>query len=154
MKDSAVQVTVTGIIGSVVINSIMYLFLLFGVKTTPPWKIAANVFLTTKYLDTASGVILGLIGTIALGIAAASLILLILKWTGYDYAVLKGILTTNAFGFLTIGLFMKLLKISPWITSEPVTNYLALITLTIAGALMSTILKTYGVRNVIQQHLR
>ncbi len=146
MKDSALQVTVTGIIGSIVIDLIMFLVLLSGVKVTPPWKIAANVFLTTEYLDTASGVILGLIGTIALGIASASLILLILKWTGYDYAVLKGILVTNAFGFLTMGLFMTLLKISPWIKSEIVTNYLALIVLTIAGAVMSTILKTYGVR--------
>ncbi|MHB9095872.1 MAG: hypothetical protein ACYC21_14495 [Eubacteriales bacterium] len=146
MKDSALQVTVTGIIGSIVIDLIMFLVLLSGVKVTPPWEIAANVFLTTKYLDTASGVILGLIGTIALGIASASLILLILKWTGYDYAVLKGILVTNAFGFLTMGLFMTLLKISPWIKSETVTNYLALIVLTIAGAVMSTILKIYGVR--------
>lgn len=143
MKDSVVKVTVSGIVGGIVIDFIMFAALLLGVRTTTPWKIAANVFLTTKYLDTTAGIILGLFGTIGLGIAAAGLVLLILKWTGYDYAILKGVLTANAFGFISMGLFMSLLKISPWIKNEPVTNFMALFCLTVSGAVMATILKSY-----------
>ena len=141
MKDSVVQVTFAGIIGAVVMDLIMYLVILLGVTTTAPWVIAAYVFLTPGHVYTVSGTIIGLIGTVALNVAAAALTLLLCKLTGFDYAVFKGIITINAFSFITMGLFMPLLNIAPQIRQQPVTNYLALLVLSIIGGIEAYILK-------------
>lgn len=141
MKDSVVQVTTAGIIGAFVLDVIMYLVASLGVKTAVPWEVAADVFLTPGYVHTAAGTVLGLIGTAALNIAAAALTLILFKLTGFDHAVLKGVIITNAFGFITLGLFMPLLNIAPQIQQQPVTNYLALAVLTIIGSVNGYVLK-------------
>ncbi|MBS4020965.1 MAG: hypothetical protein KGZ79_00890 [Dethiobacter sp.] len=140
MKDSVVQVTVAGLIGAAVMNVIVFLLLLFGVQTTPPWEIAADVFLAADLINTALGVVIGLVGTVALSITSAVIILLVLKLTGYDFAVLKGILATNAFSFATMGLFMPLLNIAPQVQSNALTNILALGVLTVIGGMMAFVL--------------
>jgi len=148
MRDSALQVTIAGIIGAAVMDLLMYLLLLFGVKTTSPWLVAADVFLAPGYINTASGVVIGLIGTVALSTAAAVAVYLILKITGYDYAVLKGILTVNAFGFITMGMFMPTLKIAPQVQSQPVTNFMALLVLTITGTAIAMALRIFNTRKI------
>lgn len=144
VKDSAVKVTIAGIAGSLVMNLIMYLIILLGIKTTSPWSIAANIFLTQSYVNTPAGIVIGLIGTVALNIASAIIILFVLNRTGYDYAILKGILSINALSFVTMGLFMPLLKISPHVRNQPLTNYLALGVLTITGIIIAVVLKKLG----------
>ncbi|MHB8986873.1 MAG: hypothetical protein ACYC38_13280, partial [Eubacteriales bacterium] len=62
---------------------------------------------------------------------------------GYDFAVLKGIIATNAFGFVTMGLFMPLLRIAPQVQSNPVTNLLGFLNLTLMGIITSLIAKHY-----------
>lgn len=151
MRDSVVQVTAAGFIGAVVMDVFMYLILLLGVKITSPWYVAADVFLTPKYINTISGVIIGLIGTLALSIAGAVIMYLIFKITGYDYAVLKGVLSVNAFTFVAMGLFMPLLKIAPQIQSQPVTNFLALLALTITGSVMAFVLKKFHEKDLAVQ---
>jgi len=148
MKDSVVKATVAGIIGAIIMDVVMYLFILLGVNTTAPWVIAADVFLTPDSIYTAPGLILGVVGTVALNVAAAALTLFLCKLTGFDYAVLKGILSTNAFGFVTIGLFMPLLKIAPQVQQQPVTNYLALLILSVIGAIQGYILKKMSLRRL------
>lgn len=151
MKDSVVQVTFAGIIGALVMDLIMYLVILLGVRTTGPWVIAADVFLTPDYVYSVSGTIIGLIGTVALNVTAAAMILLLCKLTGFDYAVLKGILTVNAFSFITMGLFMPLLNIAPQIRQQPVTNYLALLVLSIIGGIEAYILKKLNLNGLSQK---
>lgn len=143
MKDSILKATLTGIIGALITNTVMYVMILLGLKTATPWQVAADIFLTPSYINTASGVIIGLIGTVSLGITSAFLILLVLRWTGYDYAVLKGIITVNALNFITMGLFMPILKIAPQVQKQPTTLYLALFSLTLAGAVMAFALKKF-----------
>ena len=140
MRDSILQVTIAGIIGAAVMNVIMYLVLLLGVAVTAPWTIAADVFLAAQLVNTMAGLIIGLIGTVGLSIASAVVILLVLIWTGYDYAVPKGIIATNAFSFMTMGLFMPLLNVSPQVQRQPLTNIAAFVVLTIIGAVMGAAL--------------
>lgn len=149
MKDSVVQVTIAGIIGAIIMDAVMYLLILLGVNTAAPWEVAADVFLTPGSINTASGVILGLIGTIALNVVAAALTLFLCKLTGFDHAVLKGIIAINAFGFITIGLFMPLLKIAPQVQQQPLTNYLALLILSIIGGIQAYILKKMNLRHKV-----
>ncbi|HWI54920.1 MAG TPA: hypothetical protein VNT57_04465, partial [Desulfobacteria bacterium] len=94
-----------------------------------------------------SGVILGLIGTLALNVAGALIVYVIFKITGYDYAIFKGILTLNAFSFVSMGLFMPLLKISPQVQSQPLTNFMALATLTVTGTVVAVVLRKFHNEN-------
>lgn len=151
MKDSVVQVTIAGIIGALVMDAIMYLVIVLGVNTTAPWVIAAYVFLAPESVYTVSGTILGLVGTVALNTAAAALTLLLCRLTGFDYAILKGIIIANAFGFITMGLFMPLLNIAPQIRHQLITNYLALLVLTVVGALDAFILKKLSLNDLTQK---
>lgn len=141
MRDSILICTILGVIGSILINTIMYLALLSGLSVTPPWEIAADVFLESNLVNSPLGLLIGLTGTIALSITTAILILIVFNLTGSDYSILKGIVTANALGFVTMGLFMPLLKISPNVQSQPLTNIFALLNLSIIGAVMSYIIK-------------
>lgn len=144
MRDSIARGTLAGLAGAVVMNLIMYLIVFLGVNTLQPWQIAADVFLTWEQVNTPLGMIIGLIGSLALSIASALLTVFVLEWTGYDFAILKGIITTNSFGFVTMGLFMPLLKITPQIQAEPVTNLLGFVNLTIMGTITSLITKHFN----------
>jgi hypothetical protein len=145
MKDSVVQVTVSGLIGALIINIIIYILQILEVNVLAPWLIAAKVFLIPDLATTTLGIIIGLIGTVGLSIASAIIILLILRWTGYDYAILKGIIGINAFSFITMGLFMPLLNIAPEVRSQPLTNIIALTVLALTGAVLGTLLKHFAV---------
>ena len=151
MKDSVIQVTFAGIIGALVMDVIMYLVILLGVNATAPWVVAAYVFLSPEHVYTVSGTIIGLIGTVALNVAAAALTLLLCRLTGFDYAVFKGIIAVNAFSFITIGLFMHLLNIAPQIRQQPISNYLALLVLSMIGGMDAYILKKLNLNGVTQK---
>ncbi|MCW3491599.1 hypothetical protein [Dethiobacter alkaliphilus] len=144
MKDSVVQVTVFGIIGTVIINALIYALQVMGVNVLAPWLISANVFLEPELAQTTLGIIIGLVGTAGLGIASAAIILLLLHWTGKDYAILKGIVGINAFSFITMGLFMPLLNIAPQVRADPLTNIVALSVLSVAGAIIGALLQQYA----------
>lgn len=143
MRDSVAVATLAGIIGAAVMTIVMYIISFFGLEIPHPWQVGADVFLTRELVDSPLGVIIGLMSILALSIASAFLIVLILKQTGYDYAILKGIIAANAFGFITIGLFMPLLHISPQLQRQPLTNLIALINLSLIGAIMALIIKQY-----------
>ncbi|EEG76034.1 hypothetical protein [Dethiobacter alkaliphilus] len=144
MKDSVVQITVFGIIGTVIINALIYALQVMGVNVLAPWLISANVFLEPELAQTTLGIIIGLVGTGGLGIASAAIILLLLHWTGKDYAILKGIVGINAFSFITMGLFMPLLNIAPQVRADPLTNIVALSVLSVAGAIVGALLQQYA----------
>jgi hypothetical protein len=132
-----------GIIGAALTNGFTYLFRLIGVKTSLPWEIAANVFLNPRFIHTPSGVIIGLVGTIALSTGTAIIIAYIMRWTGYNRAWLKGMICADAFGFITLGLFMKLLNVWPQIRNEPGTNLAAFTVLSILGIIQALLLRRW-----------
>lgn len=144
MQDSIGAATIAGIIGAVLMDLLVYALVVLGIPIITPWNIAADVFLKWDEVNTTLGLLLGVIETIALCVATAILIVLLIKLTGKDFAILKGIVTANAVGFGSMGLFMPLLNIAPQIQSQPLTNLLAVAILTIIGATMSYILKKYG----------
>lgn len=144
MKDSIGAATVAGIIGAVLMDFLVYALMILGIPIITPWNVAADVFLKWDEVNTDLGLLLGVIGTIALGVATAILIVLLIKLTGKDFAILKGIIAANTVGFGSMGLFMPLLNIAPQIQSQPLTNLLAVAILTIAGATMSYFLNKYG----------
>lgn len=144
MKDAFGAATISGIIGTVIMDFLAYIVIALGIPITSPWNIAADVFLSWSQVNSPIGMILGIIGTIALGIATAILLVIVLKLTGTDLAILKGVIIASAVGFASMGLFMPLLNIAPQIQFQPLTNLFALLILIVFGVVVSYILKKYG----------
>lgn len=143
MKDPIGAATIAGIIGSIIMDFLVYILIALGIPMTSPWNISADVFLNWSLVNTPIGIFLGIVGTMALGIGTTILLVIVMKMTGKDFAVLKGIIVANAVGFASMGLFMPLLNIAPQIQSQPLTNLFALIILTIFGVTTSFILNKY-----------
>ncbi|MCM1566673.1 MAG: hypothetical protein FNP40_15415 [Dehalobacter sp. 4CP] len=144
MKDSIGAATIAGIIGTMIMDVLSYIIIALGIPMTSPWNIAADVFLNWSEVNSPIGIFLGIVGTMALGIGTTIILVIVMKMTGKDFAILKGIIVSNAVGFASMGLFMPLLNIAPQIQLEPLTNLFALIILTIFGVIISFILKKYG----------
>lgn len=136
MQDTVTVGTIAGIIGSIVLNAFVYLLRLLGINTSTPWDVAANVFLAPAQIHTLPGLFIGLIATLALGIGSAILITLLIKVGGPENAWLKGILVSNALGFVTVAL-MPPLGIATHIKDEPVTDIVALTGLSLFGIVTS-----------------
>lgn len=113
MRDSIVGISVGSLIGAGIVNGSSLLFYLLGISPFTAWTVAAEIFLRKSLLYTPVGIIIGLIATVALSFGTAVLTLLIMRWTGKDWAWLKGIIAAHAFSFITVGLFMPLLGIAP-----------------------------------------
>ncbi|MCM1565226.1 MAG: hypothetical protein NC238_04535 [Dehalobacter sp.] len=145
MKDPVGAATVAGIIGTIIMGFLSYILIASGIPLTSPWNIAADVFLSWSQVNSPIGIFLGIVGTMALGIGTTILLVIVIKMTGKDFAILKGVIAANAVGFASMGFFMPLLNIAPQIQSQPLTNLFALIILTIFGMITSFILKKYGI---------
>lgn len=143
--------TLAGLLGAALVNGLTYFFRWLGIPTGTPWEIASNIFLNPQYIHTTPGIIIGLTATVALSTAIALVISFVLKWTGYNMAWLKGIICADAFGFITLGLFMNLLHIWPQIRNEPGTNMAALIILSILGIVQALLLKKWRQKLVSQR---
>lgn len=139
-----------GLFGAALTNGLTYLFRLIGVKTSLPWEIAANVFINPRFVHTLSGIIIGLAGTIALSTGTAIIIAYLMRATGYNRAWLKGLLCADAFGFITLGLFMKLLNVWPQIRNEPGTNLVAFTVLSILGISQALLLQKWQ-KNLLRE---
>ncbi len=144
MKDTLVTGTLAGIVGAIVLDVVTYLALVIGIKTSTPWDVAALVFLRPQYLGTISGYIIGIIGSLALGIAAGIMTSMVIKITGSDYAWLKGVIVAEAVGFATLGFFAPLVKIAGFLKNQPVTNIFAMVNLFIFGLVTGYFIKRYG----------
>ncbi|MEL7567974.1 MAG: hypothetical protein AAGU27_24285 [Dehalobacterium sp.] len=144
MKDSIGTATIVGIIGTIIMDSLSYILIALGIPMTSPWNIAADVFLSWSQVNSPIGIFLGIVGTMALGIGTTILLVIVMKMTGKDFAILKGVVVANAVGFASMGLFMPLLNIAPQIQSQSLTNLFALIILTIFGVIVAFVLGKYG----------
>lgn len=144
MKDIIATGTIAGIVGSTVIDFIAYLSRLGGLNTSTPWDVASLVFLNARYLGTASGYIIGIIGSIALGIAGGVITAIIIKITGSDYAWLKGVLVAETIGFAGLGFFAPLLGFAGFLRFQPTTNIFAVVDLCIFGLIVGYVIKRYA----------
>ncbi|CAA7603316.1 Hypothetical protein DEACI_4139 [Acididesulfobacillus acetoxydans] len=113
MRDSIVGIFIGSLIGAAVINGFSLLFYVLGISPFTAGAVAAEIFLRNNLVHTPSGIFIGLVATTALSFGTATLTWLILRWTGKDWAWLKGIIAAQAFTFLGVGLFMPLLGIAP-----------------------------------------
>ncbi len=133
MRDIAIVSVWAGLAGAAVVNGVTLAERAAGLNTQTPWGVAADIFLVPAKAHTPAGTMLGLIASIVLSAGVAFLIHLFLKWSGMDYAPLKGLITALAIGFITMGFAAPLLKIAPGIRSDLVSNFAAFLNLSLLG---------------------
>jgi len=148
MQDVLIRSLTAGLAGTLIVDGLTFAALLLGIPTSTPWNIAADVFLVSSIINSPLGLTLGLIGTFFLSTVSAALILLLMRITGSDHPVLKGIAATYVMGFVTLGFFMPLLRIAPWVQWEPVTYLVALFVFTVLGAVQGLLLAKSGVKDL------
>ncbi|WP_347487885.1 hypothetical protein ABDB91_11630 [Desulfoscipio sp. XC116] len=140
MQDVLIRSLAAGLVGALIVDGLTFAALLLGIPTSTPWEIAADVFLVSSIINSPLGLTLGLIGTFFLSTVSAALILLLMRITGGDHPALKGIAATYSIGFVTLGFFMPLLGIAPWVQREPVTYLVALFVFAVLGAVQGLLL--------------
>lgn len=133
LRDIAPVSLIAGLAGAAAVDGLTLAERALGVRTLTPWGVAADIFLAPALARTAAGTVLGLVGTVALSTAVAMIIYGFLRVSGADFAALKGAMAANAVGFVTLGFFAPLLGIAPQIRGDLVTNYTALVNLTVLG---------------------
>lgn len=153
MKDTIAVGTFAGTIGIAILDLSTFISRMAGIRTSTPWDVATLVFLNPRYLGTVSGYIVGLSGSLAMGIAIGIITALVIRISGHDYALLKGVLVAEAIGFVTLGFFAPLLGIAAFLKNEPATNIFALVNLFIFGLVVGFVIKRYGVFTRAQDDL-
>ncbi|NLG83833.1 MAG: hypothetical protein GX493_04325 [Firmicutes bacterium] len=141
MRDIAYVSTLTGFIGAVVVDGLTFLQRAAGLPTQTPWGVGARVFLRPELARSPGGIVFGLRVSLAMSIAGAFFLALFLRGFGYDHAVLKGVLVLNALGFITLGLFGPLVGIAPLLRGDLVTNFVAVVNLSVLGAVQGGLVR-------------
>lgn len=141
MRDIAYVSTLAGIIGAAVVDGLTLLQRAAGIPTQTPWGVGAQVFLRPELVRTPGGIVLGLLVSLAMSIAGAFLVALFLRGFGPEHAVLKGVLVLNALGFITLGFFAPLLRVAPALRGDLVTNFVAVVNLSVVGAVQGGLVR-------------
>lgn len=147
MKDTFTIGTLAGTLGSLFLDLVSFLARLTGIRTSTPWDVAASVFLNQQYIGTVSGYIVGLAGSLALGVAAGIATAFLLRFTGNDYYMIKSIIIAESFGFAGIGFFAPLLGVAKFLRNEPATNIFALFGLLVFGLVCGFVIMRYTSAN-------
>lgn len=141
MRDTIYVSTLAGLAGAAVVDGLTFIQRAAGIPTQTPWGVGAQVFLRADLARTTGGVLLGLLVSLTLSIAGAFLVSLALRVFGTDYAPLKGIITLNGLGFVTLGFFAPLLGIAPSLRGDLTTNFVAVVNLSILGAVQGGLVR-------------
>ena len=89
INDTIAVIIISGSIATIVQMIISWTFLLLGLIQQNPSIFHARL-LTNKYHVGFAEILLGIVGNFIAGIAFAGIIIIVLKFTGIDYAIMKG----------------------------------------------------------------
>lgn len=106
-RDGLIWSIHAGILASVVYGVMDMIGLGLGVTNIPVWRVAAGIFLTPGQVETGLGTLIGWIGHIAVGGFWGLVLSALLRLSGRDGSVYKGLLL-GLFIFLLDGLAMRL----------------------------------------------
>jgi hypothetical protein len=135
--------TISGIIAAIVMTLIDWILLLSGIQFTPPWVVAGNILLNTDVLYTPAGILIGYIVQFLLGSGLGVIVTIVIKLTGKDYYLIKGLGVSSLFYIGSTGIMQTLVNIAPWMRSEISSTLMALINFIVLGVLSSLIIAKY-----------
>jgi hypothetical protein len=129
IRDTITIGTTAGIIGTFFFLTVNYIFKLFGYQFTSTWEATAGIFMSNNLVHTPLGNIIGFLGEYAIGASVGISIAYILKFTGYDYYILKGLGIGAFYWIVSVGVIGNILNVTTQFANEPVTNFLIILDL-------------------------
>jgi hypothetical protein len=144
MRDTITMGSIAGLISTAVMTFYHWLFRFFGFKFIDTWETAANIFLNRSLVHTPFGICIGFFGQFILGSIFGTTVAYTLRLTGKDYHWLKGVGVGAMIWFVSVGLFMKLLRLELEGRGQLFTNLMTIIDFIILGTIDSIIIAKYA----------
>lgn len=144
MRDTITIGAIAGLISTTVMTVIVWAVRLLGHQFITPWETATHIFLVRRLIHTPIGYLVGFTGNFTLGAIFGVIMAYILRFTGKDFYILKGIGLGAVVWLTSIGFFMHLLSIRIEGRSDPLSNLMAIIEFNIMGIITSYIIQKYA----------
>ncbi|GAW91348.1 hypothetical protein [Calderihabitans maritimus] len=144
MKDTFLVGSLAGIIGTLAMDLLSVVATLLKIPHSTAIGVAADIFLVRQLLGTPAAWLIGIAGHLVIGMVGGIFTAYLLRYTGRDYAIFKGILLAWIIGMGTVGFVMPLLKISPQIQREAFTNLFAVVSLAVYGGITAYLIARFG----------
>lgn len=151
MKKNSDTITIGvigGLIASVVMMTFDWVINLIGLHFTPPWVVSGHILLNTDVLSTTMGILLGFSIMFMLGAGFGVIVAVIIRLTGKDYYLIKGLGIGFLFFIGNTGMMQNVAEIVPWMRSEITSTIMALLNFIILGSVSSLIIAKYSVFNI------
>jgi hypothetical protein len=116
---------------------------IWGINYTSSIAGTASIYLNPDHVYTVAGYILGTVNTFLLGSTVGVLVAIVLRISGKDYYLLKGIGIALMWKMGTFGILAPIAHIMPEIKNEPQTMLLAMLNFLIMGIVSSLIVNKY-----------
>jgi len=91
IRDTITIGSIAGTIATLSFITFNYLVKLLGFQFTSTWEATASIFLSNDLIHTPIGYFVGSLGQFVVGASGGIFAAFILKFTGYDYYILKGL---------------------------------------------------------------
>jgi hypothetical protein len=133
---------VASIPGIIAINIVEYILKLMQVSETPLSQAGAIFFLTEEAARTPLGIAIGFFAHIFVAVLVGVLISYYIFYSGTDYAVIKGIVISMLFLFISLGIVFPLRELAVEMQSSPGDVLAAIIDHAVFGALVGWVIKS------------
>lgn len=144
MRDTVTIGAIGGVISTVIfeVTDIVIAYLL-GFNYTPAWHAGANIYLNPDLIQTPAGILIGLTNSLFLGGSLGVLIAIVIRISGKDYYLIKGVGTALMWRMGTFGILAPVAQLTPHMKGEIGTQLLALLNFIIIGSVTSIIVAKY-----------
>lgn len=146
IKDNYSLGIIIGLIANLVKCLFNYFLYQLGLTQYLPYQIAGATFISLQQLDSVIGFIIGNVADYGVAIFFSLSIVYLLKLTGTDFVVLKGISIALFYWLLLFGLLLRfgLSRINP---IDLGTNFTALLNHLLLGILIAIIFRKYKIHD-------
>jgi len=144
MRDTITVGTLAGVVAVIVYEIVDWLITgSFGADYTASWEAGAHIYLRVDYIHTPFGYITGITNSLVMSCAIGVLTAIVLRITGKDYYLIKGIGVSLMWRLGTFGILAPIAGVAPHINSEPYSQFIFYINFIIIVVVTSYIIAKY-----------
>lgn len=137
--------SVVGILATLVFVLIdLVLVRIVGLRFGAAWEHSAALFLNVGLIHTTLGRLIGYTAEFMLGSAFGISTGYLLRFTGKDNYLFKGLVVAGFWWITNVGAITRLFRVGTWVSGEPLTVLMALKDYIILGIISSSILAKYA----------
>lgn len=144
MRDTIAVGTLAGVIAEIAYEIVDWLITgSFGADYTAAWEAGANIYIKEDYIHTPFGYITGITNSLTMCCAIGVLTAILLRISGKDYYLIKGIGVSLMWRLGTFGILAPIAGVAPQISNEPYSQFIYFINFIILGTVTSYIVAKY-----------